>query len=168
MSKTYEKSVKFIARNDYAAVVNGQEVGYASTKLDAQRIADDYVLAQIEHDNQCQAAEVAALAAPSSRPYVTRAALDAVIEAAATYNPRDKRWANALASAAKRLRTIHWQFDGSRLLIHSARPETGHKYVVQPGMCDERCDAARRGQPCWHRAARKLVALAAHRTSAAA
>ena len=103
--------------------------------------------------------------APAAALVVTADALAAVIEQARQAPPQDRRWAKALERAADRLRRVRWSWEpaSERLLIHSARPETGKKYVVSAGCCDATCEASAKGQPCWHRAARQLVVRAAHR-----
>ena len=45
---THTKSTRYIARNDYAAVVNGIEICFSDTAFGAEIIANDYVSAQIE------------------------------------------------------------------------------------------------------------------------
>ena len=45
---TRTKTVRYIARNDYAAVVDGIEIGFSDTAFGAEIIANDYVSAQIE------------------------------------------------------------------------------------------------------------------------
>lgn len=176
---TYTKEIRFIARNDYAAVVNGEEIGYASTRLGAQRIADDYVLGQIAHEAQCQAVEaqaapVAVEAASVARPRIaTAAGIAATLEQARTRLSEDRRWLRALDKAAANLAALRWQFDatGRRLMIASATT-ANRRYIVehaQPGHISCSCTAGANGRVCWHAAAYGLLTRAAfrHQTAAA-
>ena len=44
---THTKSTRYIARNDYAAVVDGIDIGFSDTAFGAEIICNDYVTAQI-------------------------------------------------------------------------------------------------------------------------
>ena len=68
------------------------------------------------------------------------------------------RWLNALNRAALNLEACPWQFDGETLVITSAT-DTGARYTVDVHGCQ--CRAAAKGNPCWHRAAHRLLVKAA-------
>ena len=68
------------------------------------------------------------------------------------------RWLNALNRAALNLEACPWQFDGDTLVITSAT-DTGARYTVDAHGCQ--CRAAAKGNPCWHRAAHRLLVKAA-------
>ena len=66
-----------------------------------------------------------------------------------------KRWVNAIARATVELESnpfMTFRHDSHSLLILS--PESGMVYEAN-GTCQ--CKAFEQGQPCWHRAAAKLV-----------
>lgn len=66
-----------------------------------------------------------------------------------------KRWTNAIAKATVQLETnphMTYNHDSHSLLILS--PESGAVYEAN-GVCG--CKAFELGQPCWHRAAARIV-----------
>jgi SWIM zinc finger len=64
----------------------------------------------------------------------------------------DRRWETAIAKAKAQLETNpYMHFDGQALLILSP---SGEIYTAN-GTCQ--CKAFLKGQPCWHRAAARLV-----------
>lgn len=64
----------------------------------------------------------------------------------------DKRWTNAIDKAVEAFDTNpYMHYDGHALLVLS---ESGEMYSAN-GTCQ--CTAFTKGQPCWHRAASKLV-----------
>jgi len=69
----------------------------------------------------------------------------------------DRAWRNALNRAALNLEACGWSFDGETLEIQSATTDT--TYTVTEGTCQ--CKAFKKGWPCWHRAARRLLRKAA-------
>jgi hypothetical protein len=166
---TYTKSVTFIARNDYAAVVNGQEIGYAATSLQAQRLADDYVLAQIAHDTQCQAAEVALAVAPIATAIapITRQQIAGALTTARQKVADNKKWFNALSKAAMELEASAWCWYGAAgVLKIQSRTTAGKWYTVTDAGCP--CPAGQRGAACWHAAARRLLIRASAQPATAA
>lgn len=79
--------------------------------------------------------------------------MQAVIDAALVAVAGDKRWTNAIRRAAEEIEAnpmMH--FDGRALLILSPSSEV----YSSNGTCQ--CRAFAHGQPCWHRAAARLVA----------
>jgi hypothetical protein len=75
---------------------------------------------------------------------VTQAAFDKVFG--------NRRWETAIVKAKAQLEeNPYMHFDGQSLLILSP---SGEIYSAN-GVCQ--CKAYRRGQPCWHRAAARLV-----------
>ncbi len=64
-----------------------------------------------------------------------------------------RRWQRAIAKAIGELeRNPYMHFDGDALLVLS---DSGEIYSAN-GTCQ--CKAYRSGQPCWHRAAARLIA----------
>lgn len=69
--------------------------------------------------------------------------------------PNGKRWTNAIAKATLQIESnpfMTYQHDSHSLLILS--PESGEIYTAN-GTCQ--CKAFEAGQPCWHRAAARIV-----------
>ncbi len=87
---------------------------------------------------------------------INQTVLDTVVTAAISKCGGNKRWANAVRRAATELVTNPYvHHDGHALLILSA---SGQMYEAN-GVCQ--CKAYQSGkQPCWHRAAKRLVELA--------
>ncbi len=69
-----------------------------------------------------------------------------------------KRWINAISKAAAQIETngvfMTWTEDNQSLLIWS---QESNEIYSSNGVCT--CEAFKRGYPCWHRAAARLVRL---------
>jgi hypothetical protein len=63
-------------------------------------------------------------------------------------------WLNAINKAALYLAAEQWAFDGETLVIMSATTDDA-RYLVTVKHCE--CRAFKRGIPCWHRAAARLL-----------
>ncbi len=63
-------------------------------------------------------------------------------------------WLNAINKAALYLSAEQWAFDGETLVIMSATTDDA-RYLVTVKHCE--CRAFKRGIPCWHRAAVRLL-----------
>ena len=77
------------------------------------------------------------------------------VAAASKAKTNSKRWVNAIARATVELENnphMTYRHDSHSLLILS--PESGAVYEAN-GSCQ--CKAFEQGQPCWHRAACKIV-----------
>lgn len=158
----HTKAVRFIGRNDYAAVVDGQEVGFSSTVLGAENICNDYVAGLVELEARAVAADVAPIVAAdvaSAAPVVapTRAAVAAVLVEARAACADNARWLRAANKAAVELETGAWAFNGRVLVVRSRT--TNRQYHATASTCE--CSAFAKNAPCWHRAAARLVAKAA-------
>lgn len=78
--------------------------------------------------------------------------LATVVNAAKNASATSPRWLNAINRAAVELETNPYiQRDGEHLLIASP---SGNLYSAN-GVCQ--CTAYQHGQPCWHRAAGRIV-----------
>lgn len=80
---------------------------------------------------------------------------EAITKAQAASGQVSRRWMNAIARATHELEAnpfMTWQFDSQSLTILS--PQSGEVYEAN-GVCQ--CRAFVRSQPCWHRAAARLV-----------
>ena len=89
---------------------------------------------------------------------VNRSTVGAALQEARRQCGQHLRWLNALKRAALNLEACPWQFDGETLVIHSAT-DSATRYTVDAKGCG--CKAAQKGNPCWHRAARRLLVKAA-------
>ncbi len=89
---------------------------------------------------------------------VNRTTVGAALQDARRQCGQHLRWLNALNRAALNLEACPWQFDGETLRIASAT-EGGQFHTVDAHGCQ--CRAFQRGNPCWHRAARRLLIKAA-------
>ncbi len=89
---------------------------------------------------------------------VNRSTVGAALQEARRQCGQHLRWLNALNRAALNLEACPWQFDGETLVIHSAT-DTSTRYTVDAQGCQ--CRAAQKGNPCWHRAAHRLLVKAA-------
>lgn len=86
---------------------------------------------------------------------LSTATLTAVVDKAMTDAAGHQRWLNAINRAVAELVSNPYiaRQDG-HLLISSS---TSHAIYSANGICQ--CEAFKRGQPCWHRAAARLVRL---------
>lgn len=77
-----------------------------------------------------------------------------------TMAKNEHQWLRAIERAeARMLRSdARWYFDGRVLKVHSSTRTSTTMYTVTPRACT--CEAFRRGLPCWHRAARRLLVRA--------
>ena len=89
---------------------------------------------------------------------VNRQSVGAALQQARKECGQHLRWLNALNRAALNLEACPWQFDGDVLVIASAS-DGSSRYTVDVHGCG--CRAAQKGNPCWHRAARRLLVKAA-------
>jgi hypothetical protein len=155
----HTKEVRFIARNDYAAVVDGQEVGYAATHQAAMSIANEYVWNLIELENRYteKAATVAAPVAVNPAN-ITRQAVARVLVDARRKVADNRKIATALAKASTELEASRWYFTGTVLVIAS-RTTPGKMYRVTGQTCE--CLAHGRGITCWHKVAHRLLTRSA-------
>src|SRR5688572_7258245 len=88
---------------------------------------------------------------------ITRRTVAAALAAARTEAAQHTAWINAINRAALNLEACTWAFDGEILRIASA--SGCGRYTVTVAGCE--CKAAQKGQPCWHRAAWRLLRKAA-------
>lgn len=78
--------------------------------------------------------------------------LNEVVSDALNKVSNNRRWQTAITKAEKQIESnpfVH--FDGSRLIVLS---DSGAIYEVENGC---QCKAFKSGQPCWHRAAYRLM-----------
>ncbi len=101
------------------------------------------------------------MASASIAQSVNRHTVGAALQEARRQCGQQLRWLNALNRAALNLEACPWQFDGDVLVIASAS-DGSSRYTVDTHGCE--CRAAQKGNPCWHRAARRLLVKAAEMT----
>lgn len=94
---------------------------------------------------------------------VNRQSVAAALSAARTEAAEHQAWINAINKAALNLEACKWQFDGEVLRIESAT-KSSQFYLVGADGCP--CQAGKKGTPCWHRAARRLLIKAAEMAAA--
>lgn len=84
-------------------------------------------------------------------------ALAGQVEVTARIDDDDRdRWYNAITKAVGQLMDgVRYEVAGDELIFPS-RTRSGVSHRVN-GTCS--CEAAERGDPCWHRAARRMIAL---------
>ena len=86
---------------------------------------------------------------------INQTVLETVVTEAINKCGSNQRWANAVRRAADELLTNPYlHHDGHALLILS----TSGEFYEANGVCQ--CKAFAAHQPCWHRAAQRLVELA--------
>lgn len=157
------KEVRFIARNDYAAVVDGNEVGFAATHQAAMTIANEYVwnLIQLENrytdDDAPVAVEIDAAPVAVNPANITRQTVARVLVDARRKVADNRQIATALAKASTELEASRWYFTGTVLVIAS-RTTPGKMYRVTGATCE--CPAHGR-VTCWHKVAHRLLSRAA-------
>ena len=98
------------------------------------------------------------MASTSVASLVNRKAMGKALAQARKVCANNRPWLNAVNRAALNLEACPWQFDGDTLRIASAT-EGGTFHRVDAHGCD--CRAFQKGQPCWHRAAWRLLCKAA-------
>lgn len=87
---------------------------------------------------------------------VNRQTVAAALRQARIEAHEHQTWINAINRAALNIEACPWAFDGEVLRIASATSST--RYTVTAEGCE--CRAAQKGNPCWHRAARRLLVKA--------
>lgn len=164
---THTKAIRQYAHNDYAALVDNEIIGYASTGMAAMELANDYVYALVQHEaryiaDEATPAPAAAVATPSapSTPLLapSRAAVAAALVAARAACADKARWLRAANKAAVELETGKWAFNGRVLVVRSR--SSARQYRATATTCE--CPAYAKAAPCWHRAAARLVTNAIH------
>jgi len=99
-----------------------------------------------------------AIVHPVRTSAISRSTVAAALRQARTACANNSRWLAAVNRAALNLEACRWAFGGEVLVIESATTP-GLRYTVSATSCS--CKAAAKGTPCWHRAARRLLVLAA-------
>lgn len=97
------------------------------------------------------------MATPSIAQAVNRTTVATALRQARIEAAEHRAWINAINRAALNLEACWWSFDGDDLLIESAT-DSSLRYTVDAHGCE--CKASKKGSPCWHRAARRLLVKA--------
>lgn len=172
----HTRSIKKVGRNDFEVLVDGEIVGYTGTMIEAIEAADQHIAGLLELEARYITEEAADQAAPvaSEAPAapvavnvanISRQSVAAVLVEARRKVADNRRWATALAKAATELEASGWYFTG-QILVIASRTTPGTRYRVTAQGCE--CPAHSKGNPCWHKAARKLLINAAQRPAQAA
>ncbi len=87
---------------------------------------------------------------------ITTAAIAAALSTARAKVADNKRWYNALSKAALELAASPWcWYSNISTLKIASRTTPGTWYIVDNAGCT--CAAARKNNPCWHAAAKRLL-----------
>ena len=146
---------------DFDGYFNGQFVGCRRTMREAEEMVDAFVYEGLRRGTlDTTAGETVPMVAVDDEvpaPIAMAAVFDALVAAyddAAEKTVGDAKWHNAVETAFDWL--LHQdslEYANGVLQVPSASSDT--VYHVSPGVCQS--DSHRRGNPCWHRAARRLV-----------
>lgn len=163
MEPTYTKAIRYDRETgDFAYLLNGEIVGYAASHLCAEQKLNELVYDLLRRGNTGAADTPAAVTDPAPAAVnvsnITRQTVAAVLVDARRKVADNRRWANALAKASTELEASTWYFTGQVLVIAS-RTTAGKRYRVTGQTCE--CSAHSKGNPCWHRAAHRLLVKAA-------
>lgn len=145
--------------HDYDAHLNGQYVGSFPSELAAQT-ALDLLAYRLIAAGEIAPDTTPTAPTPNTQPAlanIDRAKVASVVASARAKLADDRRWLNAINRAYQELETNQWLFTG-RVLVVASRTST-KRYHVTASACQ--CQAAAKGQPCWHRAAHRLLSRAA-------
>ena len=141
---------------------DGDYIGSRATRVQAEAILDAHAFTIISRGNR-RPAELAPVVAvdddaPEAIPMaVVFDALVAAYDAAAEKTVADAKWHNAVTSAFDHLLPLDsLDYANGVLTVQSATSDA--VYHASPTQCQ--CHAFTRGNPCWHRAAARLVQLA--------
>jgi hypothetical protein len=164
MAHTINKEIKLIRLEDgsgieFEATLDGEFVGYYNTRQEAEAALDAraYELLELEARRAPMAEEANAL--PVFNPDCDE--LEAAYNQASARD-MSPRWRSALDRAFALLKatdSVKVAFAGDGSIAHAYIPsqsEAGKTHHVN-GQCD--CTAAQHGQPCAHRAAKRLLCI---------
>lgn len=152
-----DKSIKYNRdTKDFEVTVNGEVIGYTATFLAGEAMADKFVHAALIAAPPAEEATSGPVVINPAN--ITRQTVAAVLVEARAKVADNRRWATALAKAATELEATPWYFTGAILVIGS-RTTPGKKYRVDGQHCE--CAAHAKNNPCWHRAAARLLIRAA-------
>jgi hypothetical protein len=155
---TTGKAIEFNG-DDYDMFFDGAYIGSRGTRHEAEEVIDRHAYQLISRGNRrpAEAAPVVAVDDEPSTPIRVDVVLDALVDAydaALLKTAGDSRWHNAVTTAFDwLLQQDSLDYADGVLHVPSASSET--VYHVGTGVCQ--CESHKRGNPCWHRAARRLV-----------
>ena len=148
--------------DDYDMFFDGEYIGSRGTRHEAEQALDAHAYSLISRGNR-RPVEVAPMVAVDDEP-ATLIRVDVVFEAlvhaydvAADATVANSRWHNAVCAAFDYLLPLDTlDYADGVLTVQSATSDA--VYAASPTTCQ--CAAFKRGNPCWHRAAARLVQLA--------
>ena len=155
---TTGKQIEYVD-GEYDMFFDGRYIGSRGTRHEAEQVLDEVAYSLIRRDNRLpvEIAPMVAVDDDPTTPIRVDVVLDALVDAydqALVKTTGDSRWTNAVTSAFDwLLQQDSLEYANGVLQVPSASSET--VYHVGTGVCQ--CESHKRGNPCWHRAARRLV-----------
>lgn len=128
----------------------------AAEDVNAVTLASDVNAVTVSNENNVNAVTLpqSMITIERNLKNIDRATVAAIVASARERLNDDRRWLNALNKAYQELELNQWLYTGRVLKIKS-RSSAKTTYTVTPNQCT--CQAFAKGQPCWHRAAAKLL-----------
>jgi hypothetical protein len=155
------KVIEFVD-GEYDMFFDGDYIGSRRTRVQAEQALDEHAYTLISRGNRRPADGVPMVAVDDevTPPIAMAVIFDALVEAydaAAEKTVADAKWHNAVTSAFDHLLPLDaLDYHDGVLMVQSATSDT--VYAASPTSCQ--CHAFTRNNPCWHRAAARLVQLA--------
>jgi hypothetical protein len=149
---------------DFDGYFNGQFVGCRATQREAEEMVDEYVYQGVRRGTLTTTAgetvPVVAVDDEVTTPIPMALVFEALVNAydvAADATVANSRWHNAVCAAFDHLLPLDaLDYHDGVLQVQSASSDD--VYAASPTSCQ--CHAFTRGNPCWHRAAARLVQIA--------
>jgi hypothetical protein len=149
---------------DFDGYFNGQFVGCRATQREAEEMVDTFVYEGLRRGTldttEGETVPMVAVdddASPAIPMAVIFEALVHAYDVAADATVANSRWHNAVCAAFDHLLPLDaLDYHDGVLQVQSATSDA--VYAASPTTCQ--CTAFQRGNPCWHRAAARLVQLA--------
>jgi hypothetical protein len=155
------KVIEFVD-GEYDMFFDGDYIGSRRTRVQAEQALDEHAYQIISRGNR-RPAELAPVVqvddevTPPIQMSVVFDALVAAYDDAAEKTVTDAKWHNAVTSAFDHLLPLDsLDYHGGVLMVQSASSDD--VYTASPTSCQ--CPAFQCGNPCWHRAAARLVQIA--------
>ena len=150
--------------HDFDGYFNGQFVGCRATQREAEEMVDSFVYEGVRRGTlDTTAGETVPMVQVEDEvpaPIQMSVVFESLVEAydvAAEKTVTDAKWHNAVTSAFDHLLPLDaLDYHDGVLMVQSATSDT--VYHASPTTCQ--CHAFTRGNPCWHRAAARLVQIA--------
>ena len=155
------KVIEFVD-GEYDMFFDGDYIGSRRTRVQAEQALDEHAFTIISRGNRrpAELAPVVAVDDEVTPPIAMAVIFEALVNAydvAADATVANSRWHNAVCAAFDYLLPLDaLDYHDGVLMVQSATSDT--VYHASPTTCQ--CHAFTRGNPCWHRAAARLVQIA--------